>query len=171
MKGQNAIEQIFSHHNYYMGTSPSLPMGDLFKRVCCKAIYSIMLWNDIEILCLKPLLYWPQLTQTRDSLRMNVEWNMLTDIGMPQLTVETETWACFNIKTIFPGTEITMLKKRQSTDRFIFNKGIPGKITFYIDTAPGAKQTWRSAVQYTRLDHGKDPLKFGKSIDIHEGGT
>ena len=45
---------------------------------------------------------------------------------------------CLNIKTIFPGTGITMLKIRRPLGRLIFNMGIaiPGKTVFLIETAP-----------------------------------
>ena len=43
-----------------------------------------------------------------------------------------------NIKTVFPGMGITMLKIRQSQDRLIFNMGISILLrqNLYIETAP-----------------------------------
>ena len=43
-----------------------------------------------------------------------------------------------NIKTVFPGYGIPMLKIRRSQDRLIFNMGIPILVRrhLYIDTAP-----------------------------------
>ena len=43
-----------------------------------------------------------------------------------------------NIKTLFPGMEIPMLKIRRSQDRLIFNMGIPILVRrhFYIEKAP-----------------------------------
>ena len=46
-----------------------------------------------------------------------------------------------NIKTVFPGMEIPMLKIRRSRDRLIFNMGIPILVRqhLYIEAAPGTR--------------------------------
>ena len=51
-------------------------------------------------------------------------------------------WAgpCFNVKTIFPGIWILMIKIRQPWDHLIFTMGIPIPVRqhFYIESVPGS---------------------------------
>ena len=51
---------------------------------------------------------------------------------------------CFNLKTIFPGMVIIMLKIRRSPDRLIFDMGIPILVRqhLYIETAPQGDIIW-----------------------------
>ena len=50
----------------------------------------------------------------------------------------TRPWPCLNIKTVFPGMGIPMLKIRRSWDRLIFKMGIPILVRrrLYIETGP-----------------------------------
>ena len=54
------------------------------------------------------------------------------------------SWACLNVKTLFPGMMIPMLKTRRSLNHLIFNMGIPILVRqhFYIETVP-----WSTLIQ------------------------
>ena len=62
-----------------------------------------------------------------------------------ELNDNTETRPPLNVKTVFPGMGILMLKTRRSRDRLIFNMVIPILVRrhFYIETTPRRLPTSR----------------------------
>ena len=87
-----------------------------------------------------------------------------------------------NIKTVFPGMGIPMLKIRRSRDRIIFNMAIPILVRqhLYIDMAPrsfyllmawvGCAGPWFSMKMFYkyRKSHGRDKLILQPSC-LHNG--
>ena len=77
--------------------------------------------------------------------------------------LSTAPGPCLNIKTVFPGMGIPMLKIRRSQDRLIFNMGIPLPVRhLYIEAAPESLHGCHDVILSNRLD--LDDAKWSRLI-------